>query len=351
MSISPHTLPTLEALLGLLLCLTSIVVLTASSALLLRALRKTGVDLDQEASWLRYALLLTPALGPWLWFASSAAHAMTARTAIELCASAGAFCQDALVLSSGLLALVVSVIGNRLWRDVKHRASVVRLPKAHDAYRKLDALTERDPTLLAWREHITLTDGDCGRLCTLGVLRPRIECCVHLLDELSQEELHAALLHEIEHARAKDPLLFLLLLTARALNPVASLLEAESARWHATRELASDRRAHRHGADPLALASAIIKVSKHQRSRTYGQGLAAHLEGDDHNPTLIEARVHALLAMASEEESERRARASSLNLALSPSVCVLSLVTLQPHLSSSLLCVELHHLLNLLPFG
>jgi beta-lactamase regulating signal transducer with metallopeptidase domain len=347
---SLHLLPTLEAAAGLALCLASIAFLTLVSATALRLLRAADVDLDQRFSWARYALLVTPALGPWLWFISSAAHTATAQAALELCASAGGFCQDALALTIAMSTLCALAIGRRLWRDVKHRASVHRLPENHSAYKDLSSIIAHEPTLAAWRDRIVLTDGDCGRLCTLGILRPRIECCVHLLSELSHTELRAALMHEAEHARALDPLLFLLLLTARALNPLATLLEVDFARWHATRELASDRLAHLRGADPLALAGAIIKVSKHRRPRTSSPMLAAHL-GGDYNSALIEARVHALLAMASQQEHEECVTTTSSLWTLSTSGFLLALFALQPHLSSSLLCVELHHLLDILPLG
>ena len=346
---SPHLLPALEATTGLALCLAIIIVLTLISALSLRLMR-TRVDLDQRFSWVRYALLLTPALGPWLWFISSAAHAATAKSVVELCTSAGGFCQDALVLTVGLSALCALAIGRRLWRDTKHRSSVRHLPANHSAYKDLFAIIDEEPALATWRARILLTDGECGRLCTLGLFRPRIECCVHLLDELSDVELRAALLHEAEHARALDPLLFLLLLTARALNPLATLLEVDFARWHATRELASDRLAHLRGADPLALAGAIIKVSRHQRARATGHTLAAHL-GGSYQKTLIEARVHALLAMASEPDTDKQALSTPSQLTLFTSVPMLAIFALQPHLSSSLLCIELHQLLNLLPLG
>ena len=71
---------------------------------------------------------------------------------------------------------------------------------------------------------------------TVGLLRQRVIVSSAYAAELSDQSLVAALGHEAEHVRARDPLRYFLLDLALALNPVGAwFLRPHVSRWLAAR--------------------------------------------------------------------------------------------------------------------
>jgi Zn-dependent protease with chaperone function len=128
-------------------------------------------------------------------------------------------------------------------------------------------------------------------VCALGVRRPTIVLSRGLLTSLGDEEVEAVLGHEVAHVRQRDYLLnWLGVLVRSALffvppGPLAWRVLAE------VRERRADRLAARYSGNPLALATALIKVWRHGAARPLAAWAPGFLEraGD------LEARVRRLL--------------------------------------------------------
>ena len=135
-------------------------------------------------------------------------------------------------------------------------------------------------------------------VCVLGFRRPTIVISRDLLTVLGDQELRAVLAHEVAHVRRRDYLLNWLGVVLRAALfylppwPVAWQVLAE------VREHRADRLAARYTADPLTLASALIKVWRYAPARLAPWGAVGLLAR--HGP--LEARIRRLL----EPEPPRR---------------------------------------------
>jgi Zn-dependent protease with chaperone function len=90
---------------------------------------------------------------------------------------------------------------------------------------------------------------------TIGLFRPRIFVSAEVLEKLTQEELAAAIAHEVAHVRAFDNCKRLLL---RTISWASDAAEA----WRCASECAADEHAVRCGAKAVELASALVKVSR-----------------------------------------------------------------------------------------
>jgi Zn-dependent protease with chaperone function len=96
-------------------------------------------------------------------------------------------------------------------------------------------------------------------LAVTGVFRPQVFVSCDVAQALTQEELTAALDHELAHVRRFDNLRQLLLKSMRL--PIAALAAAD-ADWTSASEIAADEAAVRAGASVLELCSALIKVGR-----------------------------------------------------------------------------------------
>ncbi|HJR07501.1 MAG TPA: M56 family metallopeptidase [Pyrinomonadaceae bacterium] len=101
-------------------------------------------------------------------------------------------------------------------------------------------------------------------IAVVGVRRPRLFIASHLFDELSTEELHAAVMHEQGHLAARDNLKRALL---RACRDVLMLIPAGRTlddAWAEQSEAAADEHAAQTGGATLALdlASALVKIAR-----------------------------------------------------------------------------------------
>ena len=145
----------------------------------------------------------------------------------------------------------------------------------------------------------------------------------HGLDQrLAADELDAVLLHELAHVRRGDLRWNLLQRIALALlwfHPVAWRLQANVAR---ERERCCDALAVRHGASPLALARALVKLAEAAtlaRTRQTPYLALSISRGDG----LVE-RVHALVAPEARADAASARRRIAMALALT-AACMLAL--------------------------
>ena len=103
-----------------------------------------------------------------------------------------------------------------------------------------------------------------------GISRPTIFCDSHLAATLTDDELHAVVRHERAHQLARDPLrLALVAVAARVLRRFPAGAEW-CERAVASREIAADRAALRHGVPRAAIASALLKVGRFEPAGTAG---------------------------------------------------------------------------------
>jgi Zn-dependent protease with chaperone function len=128
-------------------------------------------------------------------------------------------------------------------------------------------------------------------VCVLGFRRPTIVISRDVLTVLGDQELRAVLAHEIAHIRRRDYFLNWLGVVLRAVLfylppwPVAWQVLAE------VREHRADRLAAAYTADPLTLASALIKVWRYTPGRLAPGGAVGLLA----RPGRLEARIRRLL--------------------------------------------------------
>jgi Zn-dependent protease with chaperone function len=133
----------------------------------------------------------------------------------------------------------------------------------------------------------------------VGVLRPRLFIASQIFDELTPEELSAALAHERGHIEARDNLKRALLRAGEDALLSAPFGRALTRTWRKDSEMAADEfAASETPGAALNLASAIVKISRMIPAGarpTLPAG--AHLIGDDEDG--LSRRVRHLLKLAS----------------------------------------------------
>lgn len=136
-------------------------------------------------------------------------------------------------------------------------------------------------------------------IAVVGVLRPRLFIASQIFDELTPEELSAALAHERGHVEARDNLKRALLRASEDALLVAPLGRALARTWRKDSEMAADEfAASESPGAALNLASAIVKISRMIPAGarpTLPAG--AHLLGEDEDG--LSKRVRNLLKLAS----------------------------------------------------
>ena len=237
--------------------------LASRAGLYLLSLR--GEPLTKQESPLRLLLVIGPSLIPITWLISATIHQSEDGAPLAACAIdhlGGELCRDVMLFGAVLFGMLAA---SSLFRSLRDRLSLPRsvalTEDASEASARVAACSRAHVGLNAISHRIHVVDGGAAPACTRGIIRPRVEISRELVDSLEDDELTATLLHEMEHARAWDPLRLFLAQVALSLNPLRRLLDPELARYHFAREALCDRRAVEGGAEPLALARSIVAVA------------------------------------------------------------------------------------------
>ncbi|MCA9645389.1 MAG: M48 family metalloprotease [Polyangiaceae bacterium] len=315
-------------LLGPVLVLGVVLPLSAVCArLLLWALRRIEARSATALTNVRYWILVGSSALPIVWFVSASIHQAEPNQPHAVCAivhHAERWCAEPALFSLAL-SLVVA-----LWalpRVLLERRMVAR---GQGPGARVTALIAGSPSLQDLRGRVHLSDVRGPALVTVGLLRPRVVLQRALLDQLDDPALVAALAHEASHVRRRDPLRYLLLWWALALNPLGRwLLGAERARWVFDRESRCDLEAVQGGACGAALAHALVLAARtpvSQSSAALGSGSLA----------LIKLRIRLLLNYSG-EHSSCATRELRLQRGFALGFCLLCVaIALLPHGSGTL---------------
>lgn len=212
-----------------------------------------------------YTLLVLPTLLPLLWLAVFSVipvfggrQGTQTDLLFKLCPGALGW----LVLGLGICA---SVIGWRVKKTQSHLQTLRPVPSDHPAWSRLERLSQGNPALQ--KVCLRLVTGAHHQVFTRGFSQREVWMSAAFVQQLNDDELKAALLHEVEHFRGHDPLRNALLEACLTLNPLGRLLRKEASQWHLTREIHCDRQAVIDGASPLSLADALMSVARPCSSR------------------------------------------------------------------------------------
>jgi hypothetical protein len=280
----------------LLVFLVAVPALTLVSCVALRLLPQAASSIDGHGNPVRYALTVAPVAVPVLWLVSASVHQLENGAPIAACVVdhlGTEICRDVVLFGFLLLGVLGWGVARRLGLKPKADAQQMATFHASDSMvRRLQDVCRTHAALARYATRVHVVAQGRAPVCTRGLFRPRVELEAAVVDQLTDEELAAVLLHELEHARASDPLRFLIAQVCLSLNPLGYLLSAEYARYCFAREALCDRRAVQLGADALALARSIVAVAGNRPLPAF----AAELCGDGMGG--IRLRVQLLLDYA-----------------------------------------------------
>jgi Zn-dependent protease with chaperone function len=315
-------------LLGLVLMFSTVLPAGAALAklLLLAAARLTRSRDVHALDGVRYLLLLASSGVPLAWFISASLHQAESGQSSSVCLAghaAGAFCPEAAFFAGALVfCTALFALARRIGSPFARQPLLSDRGQA--CATRLAELLRTRPSLAELRGRVQVHDELPIAIATSGGLRPRVLVAAELVAALDDDALCAALQHELEHVRDRDPLRYFALRWALAVNPFGRwLLQDELARWLLCRELHCDRDAVLAGANAAALADAIV-----QAARPGARSALPALGNADAGALAL--RVRMLLAY-SEAAPERCAGQPVLRIGL----CALALVALLPHGSST----------------
>jgi hypothetical protein len=150
--------------------------------------------------------------------------------------------------------------------------TVVGLPQMFRGRRLARALDGRSAPDAPAGVECRIVRGGGRRAFVLGAIRPRIYIGDELMDALDADELRAVLLHEDHHRRTLAPLRATALEAWLTLVGRAALARTALLDRLTDLEVEADAAALRRGADPSALASALVKADP---SFAFGSSFAA----------------------------------------------------------------------------
>lgn len=228
---------------------------------------------------LRYLLLVGPPMLPVVWCVSAGLHQAESGRSVLACLVSHEFeqvCLEPLTFAIVLLALAsLRAVPElmRTWRA--SRFCPVAQSKEVDRVKQLLAATPGLARVKLGRD-LFVTEAAIGGSAALGWWRPVVVVESSFVRRCDDESLAAAIAHELEHVRRRDPLRYLLLTLAVRLNPLSALIaRREAVRWIFEREVQCDRAAVLSGAAPLGLARALVQASRPLPQAVAGLGEAS----------------------------------------------------------------------------
>jgi Zn-dependent protease with chaperone function len=300
----------MTALVALVVCSVSFLLLNTALTAIVRRLDAPlnrsidGLPLGRRMAWRLVFLLLpsTVSLALLVPLLLELSHGR-ASALVALCERMHAHCDLFLhsemageTLAYAGAGLGLMLVFSRLVGRILRPTLEVRLharPAASESQRLAEVLarTTRETGL---SPDLRVLEGVDAAVCT-GLRRPTVVFEPRFLAALSPDEAHAVLLHEVAHFQAWDATRNALLALAGAFS-VQSGASPLSRHYALDRELTSDLRAVARGADPLALASALVKAGRLQlQGHPRGLGLPA-LPGAARSALAV--RVERLVSLA-----------------------------------------------------
>ncbi len=271
---------------------------------------------------LRHLVLVSASALPLAWFLSASLHQVEAGRSTIACIldhDVAALCFEPGYFAATLGVLLIALSMKSVRAAWGARASGSE--RALTVRRRVERIVGERSSLRELAGRVAVTEAPAFALGTQGFLRPRVIVGLSYADQLDDETLASALGHEAEHARTHDPLRYLALSLALAMNPLGRwLLEPHARRWFAAREASCDREAVLRGAEPLSLANAIIRAARPVSAEAVALGAP--------DTSVLKLRVDLLLAFSEQRPEPRSPRGPS---AVSIAVVLLSLALILPH--------------------
>lgn len=278
------------------------------------------------------AWLVAPTLLPLSWLASSAMHQVEPARALKACLLEHslllATCLDVLLILATLVIATVSLTAFKAFQ-IRLQSLRATLPADDPRVGKINRIVAADPLFNA--HIVTVICQAPAAVFTHGWWCPRFYVDACFVAENDADLLHAALLHELSHARARDPLRTFATRICLMLNPARRLLMPEFEHWRNAREGSCDAEAARLGGDPLSLAQGIVRAARFRCLDINTCGIAM-LCG--HDATLLRLRVAILM------EGARMPRRTFGHVALGFALLVAVMV---PHLFDTDALQYFHH--------
>lgn len=285
---------------------------------------------------LRYALLVLPTAVPLAWAVSASIHQAETGASSQVCAVAhgpSEYCAEAALLAVGLVLIVALAALPRILREqLALRPSGSAGASAARA-RVLAIISNGDTTLRRLSRAVVIKDDASEPIATFGVISPRVVLSTGFVQKLDDGALRAALAHEAEHVRGRDPLRYFIAWWALAANPLGGwLLRAELARWILAREAHCDRDAVVSGAGPSALAHALLIAARFGLPVPQAAALGAT------STEILRLRVDLLMAYA-----ERRPTHCCREPALRLTALAILVAAVLPHQANAVSALDALH--------
>ena len=322
----------MTASIAAVLCCALFVVLNTAFTATMRRLARTfeesveGLSLNRRLGW-RLTLLLLPATVSLALIAPLVVELQRGHESglVALCERLHSHCDLFLgsqmgleVVTYGLLALgLTGGAGGIAWRQLGPTLGVLLRARPLPGTEMLAQATLRAATDAGVELDVRALDGVDAAVCT-GLSRPTVVFAPRFLATLDADEVHAVLLHEVAHFRAWDGARNAVLGFVGGLSFLPGASRPMLQRYALDRELASDLRAVSYGADPLALASALVKAGRLGCPSRGGAAALPALPGPVRSA--LTARVEHLLGLAGRPSPSSAPRLSPAEVPLAVTV-------------------------------
>lgn len=309
----------------LVVLLVALPVAASLAKLVLATQGRATSSILHEPLGLRYSVLVGSSLVPLVWFGSAALHQAETSRRTAVCGSDHApedACFEAGFFALALTLVVLSSLFPPLWR-ARHRPPAARDAAASAQAARIDAIVARAPALRGLSNRIEVWTHAPAAIATEGLVTPRVVIRTCFAATLDDEALTAALHHEVAHVRGFDPFRYALADWALSIQPFGRrLLGGELARWIVAREACCDRDAVLSGANPCALAHALVVAA---RDGMVARPVALGATATD----VLRLRVELLLAYAEHMPAQHRPPL------LAPTMMLLGIAMATPHVAGT----------------